>query len=139
MHPNIEMFKHSACNWSFCLKSLVYNYLTFQSFSYGRTWWCFFQKRVMPINFDIYVFYCNESSLLYIWNRSYVKVLLRVSVVNCAVILLIRPMFCICPSYDAGQMLILVWLYLDKTCLLNFTCAVSVFCICLHFPLLSND
>jgi hypothetical protein len=98
----------------FVLLSRVSNYLTFQSFGYDRTWWCFFQKRVMRINFDIYVFYCNESSLLYIWNRKYVKVLLCVSVVNWAGILLTRPMICVCPSYDAGQMLILFWLYLDK-------------------------
>jgi hypothetical protein len=32
------------------------NYLAFQSFDFGRTWWRLFQKRVVRTKFDIYDF-----------------------------------------------------------------------------------
>jgi len=34
----------------------TFNYLAFQSFDFGRTWWRLFQKRVVRTKFDIYVF-----------------------------------------------------------------------------------
>jgi hypothetical protein len=42
------------------LKTL--NYLAFQSFDFGRTWWKLFQKCVVCTKFDIYVFIIQNGS-----------------------------------------------------------------------------
>ena len=39
-------------------------FLAFQSFDYERIWWRLFQKRVVRIKFDIYVFITNGVAIL---------------------------------------------------------------------------
>jgi len=46
--------------WFSCLGGFIapksVNYFAFQSFDFERTWWRFFQKRVVRTKFGIYVF-----------------------------------------------------------------------------------
>jgi len=39
---------------------LLLNYLAVKHFTFDRTWWTLFQKRVVRTKFDIYVFYYNH-------------------------------------------------------------------------------
>ena len=50
------------CYW-FYISQICFNYLSFQPFDFEHTWWRLFQKRVVRIQFDIYVFIAKDDSI----------------------------------------------------------------------------
>ena len=55
----------------FCTQRLL-SYLALQYFSFGRTWWKLFQKRVVRTKLDIYVFNSRNSP----WSLNYIFMLI---------------------------------------------------------------